>query len=317
MESVTLTLDCLQKTYPNGQRAVQNVSLEVAPGHIFGLIGPNGAGKSTLLKLASGLLNPDSGNVLCGKHNVSGRPREAARFVGLMPDPLGVYTDVTSRQYLEFFARLLEIPLAQISSRIAEVVEQLELGRWLDAEVETLSAGWQRRLALGRVLLLDAPILLLDEPAAGLDISARQELLMIIRSLGDRGHTLIVSSHILPELEDLADTFGVLNDGAWVEIQSGKQFFTREEIHRGFGQTHYVLSTVRASDAATVLKEQGFLVTDQGEENVTFVAESRERAAAAVTIVVQRGLPIFECVKQRVELNVLVQKLLGGVDHAA
>ena len=190
MKEVTptaLVLEEIRKTYPGGIEALRGVSLEVRPGEVFGLVGPNGAGKSTLLKIASGLLFPESGRVVCGETDITRRPKQAAAWIGLMPDPLGVYTDISAREYLEFFARLQQVPAGRIEEAVNHAVDLLGLQPWLNDEVETLSAGWQRRLALGRVLLSGTPVLLLDEPAAGLDVSARSELLGLVRTLAKAG----------------------------------------------------------------------------------------------------------------------------------
>ena len=225
----------LRKRYPNGVEAIRDLSLELRRGEVLGLAGPNGAGKSTLLKLLAGLLRPAAGRVEVLGRDVTGAPASAARLVTLMPDPLGVYTDVSSREYLAFFAQVFGWRGAEERRRVDATAEALGLGPWMDAEVETLSAGWQRRLALGRALLADAPVMLLDEPAAGLDVGARADLLALVRRLAGEGRTMIVSSHILPELEDLADRFAVMVDGRWAEVAPGREFFSRADLRAGFG----------------------------------------------------------------------------------
>lgn len=230
---IVLSARGLRKRYPNGVEAVRDLSFDLHHGEVLGLAGPNGAGKSTLLKLLAGLLRPAAGTVAACGEDVTGDPARAARRVALMPDPLGVYTDVSSREYLEFFGRVFGLRGGDLRRRVGETADTLGLGPWMDAEVETLSAGWQRRLALGRALLSDAPVLLLDEPAAGLDVGARADLLALVRKLAGEGRTMIVSSHILPELEDLADRYAVMVDGRWAEVARGVTFFTREELHHG------------------------------------------------------------------------------------
>ena len=231
----------LSKRYPNGTVAVRDLSLELHRGEVLGLAG---------LKLIAGLLRPASGTIEAIGRDVTGAPDRAARFIALMPDPLGVYTDVSSREYLHFFAGVYGHRGAAARRIVDDTAARLGLGPWMDSEVETLSAGWQRRLALGRALIADAPIMLLDEPAAGLDVGARAELLTIVRTLAKEGRTMIVSSHILPELEDLADRFAVMIDGRWAEVSPGKSFFTREDLRHGFSSAPEAISV--RGDAATL-----------------------------------------------------------------
>ena len=300
----------LCKTYPNGVKAVQNLSFTVNPGEVFGLVGPNGAGKTTLLKLLSGLLSPESGTVCFGDRDVTGAPRKAAHVVGLMPDPLGVYTDIAARDYLEFFARLLELPAPDRSRRIDKVVELLELGPWMDAEVETLSAGWQRRLALGRILLADLPVLLLDEPAAGLDVAARSELLSIVRRLASDQRTVVVSSHILPELQELADVFGVVNNGAWVEVKQNSPFFTRAELAGGLGGSTWL---VRGRDARAACAVVQVPWTAEMGDTFTFTASDEQAAAAMLRTIMQGGIDVYEFRREGTDLtDVVLQCLKEG-----
>lgn len=312
MEPVTLSLKHLHKTYPNGVKAVSDVFLTVEPGTIFGLIGPNGAGKSTLLLLASGLLTPDSGQVFCNQNDVTAHPQNAASFVGLMPDPLGVYTDLSAIEYLDFFSRVLEIPEKEAKSRINEVVGLLEFEPWLDAEVETLSAGWQRRLALGRVLLSQAPVLLLDEPAAGLDISARHDLLDIIRKLAQKNHTIVISSHILPELEELADYFGVLKQGTWVEIRPQKIFFSRNEFNDSREKTRWRLECSDPVQARATIDTLDAEVVEMISNGLVFSASDEHEAATVLQHVVHDGIEVYSFSREQLELNSVVRKLLEG-----
>jgi len=309
IKPTSLILSDIRKTYPAGIEALRGVSLEVHPGEVFGLVGPNGAGKTTLLKVASGLLFPEAGTVTCDAIDITRRPKQAATFIGLMPDPLGVYTDVSAREYLEFFARLHEVPADRIDFVINYAVDLLGLKPWLDDEVETLSAGWQRRLALGRVLLSDTPILLLDEPAAGLDVSARSELLGLVRTLAASGRTLVVSSHILPELQQLADRFAIINRGRWVTMASGQPFFTRDELQRGFSAAHWRLRCNRPADAFQALARRGLNATLEGD-SLIFTAPDETAAADMLKTVIESGVAVYEFHRQQVELTELVLQVL-------
>lgn len=305
----TLVLSDIRKTYPNGIEALRGVSLKVRPGEVFGLVGPNGAGKTTLLKVASGLLFPETGTVVCDGRDITRHPKQAAAFIGLMPDPLGVYTDVSAWEYLEFFARLQAIPLNQIKGRIDAAVDLMGLRPWLADEVETLSAGWQRRLALGRVLLADTPVLLLDEPAAGLDVSARSELLGLVRRLAESGRTLIVSSHILPELEQLADRFAIINQGRWVNAAPDQPFFTRAELQRGFSTARWRLRCNRPADAVQTLSRLG-LDAHSEADILTFASADEAVAARALRAVIDSNVDVYEFQRQQVELTELVLQVL-------
>lgn len=245
--------------FPKGPLALDRVSLAVNPGEIFGLVGPNGAGKSTLLRIAAGLLAPTSGTVAVAGRPLASIPRPAT-LVGLMPDPIGVYTDLSVREYLHFFSRLCLAP----ASRLEHVVDFLALAPFLDREVEALSAGWQRRLALARVLLTDAPLLLLDEPAAGLDVSARADLLQCIRALATDGRAVVVSSHILPELQQIATRFGVLVSGRWRSPVPGQNTFTPADLDSGA----YLLRfpTPADADRARALLPSGLLLAPPSHE---------------------------------------------------
>ena len=306
-----LTVEGLGKRYPNGVQAVHSISLEVRRGEVFGLVGPNGAGKSTLLKLIAGLLRPERGSVRIDGRDVTGLPTEAARWIGLMPDPLGVYTDISCREYLQFFAKVHGLKGSQWVSQLDVAVNVLGLGPWMEAEVESLSAGWQRRLALGRMLLLDAPLLLLDEPAAGLDVRARAELLEIVRGLSKLGRTVVISSHILPELEELADRFGIMDQGRWVEIEKGRTFFDRAELKQGLGGCRWRISCANPSRAQQVLMTVVTTATLK-EEGVEFEARTEEEASACLRAVVHAGLSVVDFRRLDTGLADVVLRVLEG-----
>ena len=303
-----LSIEGLGKRYPNGVEAVRSISLEVRRGEVFGLVGPNGAGKSTLLKLIAGLLRPERGSVRIDGHDVTGLPTEAARWIGLMPDPLGVYTDISCREYLQFFAKVHGLEGAKRTAQLDIAVNVLGLGPWMEAEVESLSAGWQRRLALGRMLLLDAPLLLLDEPAAGLDVRARAELLEIVRGLSQMGRTVIISSHILPELEELADRFGIMDQGRWVEVVSGRTFFDRAELKQGLGGYRWQILCSNPARAQQVLAASSI----QKEAGVEFEARTDEEASACLRAVVQAGISVADFRRLDTGLADVVLRVLEG-----
>jgi len=306
-----LRLEGLHKRYPNGVEAVRAISLEVRPGEVFGLVGPNGAGKSTLLKLIAGLLRPEKGSIHVDGNEVTGQPTRAAQWIGLMPDPLGVYTDISCREYLKFFGMVHGLTGEKFAAQLKTAVDLLGLEPWMDAEVESLSAGWQRRLALGRMLLLDTPLLLLDEPAAGLDVRARAELLEIVRGLSSLGRTVVISSHILPELEELADRFGIMDQGRWVEVAPGRTFFDRCELKEGLGGYRWRIRCPDAARAREALAAAGVSPV-QMEGGVEFAAENEGAAADCLRAVVQAGVPVEDFRRLDTGLADVVLKVLEG-----
>jgi ABC-2 type transport system ATP-binding protein len=307
----TLSVRDLTLRYPNGAVAVSNLSLDVAPGEVFGLVGPNGAGKSSLLRAAAGLMRPITGSVWCGEEEVTDRPRATALYLTLMPDPLGVYNDVTAGEYLEFFARAFNLSLEQSQARRASAIERLGLTPWLEHEVETLSAGWQRRLALSRVLLANTPIVLLDEPAAGLDVSARGDLLKIVRSFATEGRAVVITSHILPELEELADRFGIMQRGRWVPVVPDCIFFNRHNLTTGFKKNTWLLECSNAVGALGILgANRAQLASDENRLRVT--AQDREEAAQFVAQLVSEGILIYYFEAEIMTLTELTRDALEG-----
>jgi ABC-2 type transport system ATP-binding protein len=272
--------------------AVHNLSLTLVPGEVFGLVGPNGAGKSSLLNCAAGLIAPHSGTIIAAGENVSGHPQRAARHVVLMPDPLGVYLDVTALEYMRFFAQAYGLSRDVARTRIAHAVDRLGLAPWLDLEVEALSSGWQRRLALTRVLIADAPIVLLDEPAAGLDVSGRRELLRLVRGFAAEGRAVLVTSHILPELEELADRFGIIRRGQWIPMREGQFFFTRAELRAGFTQSFWRLECSDPATACAALGGERAQLEPDGER-IRLMVPGRDEAAALVEQLVRAGHKIY------------------------
>ncbi len=193
--------------------AVKDISFQLYPGDVFGFIGPNGAGKTTTIKMLATLLEPTSGTATLNGIDVVKYPEEVRPLLGYMPDFFGLYEGITVREYLEFFAAAYRIPKDQRSAIIDNVLELTDLTVKKDAYVETLSRGMQQRLCLAKSLVHDPILLLLDEPASGLDPRARIEIKELIRELGAMGKIVLVSSHILPELADFCNKIGIIEKG--------------------------------------------------------------------------------------------------------
>jgi ABC-2 type transport system ATP-binding protein len=202
----------LVKRY-DGTLAIAGVDLAVAAGEIFGLVGPNGAGKSTTLKILATLLMPSAGHAEIAGWSVTRNPDQVRRVLGFMPDSFGVYDDMKVWEYLDFFARCYGIGPAGRRRMIGDLLELVDLADKREAYVQTLSRGMQQRLCLAHALVHDPHVLLLDEPASGLDPRARVELRELLRELRSLGKTILISSHILPELEELCTSVAIIDRG--------------------------------------------------------------------------------------------------------
>src|SRR5436190_7147329 len=193
--------------------AVAGISFDLQPGDVFGFIGSNGAGKTTTIRMLSTLLEPTSGTALLNGVDIMRNPMLIRRMIGYMPDFFGLYDDVKVWEYLDFFATIYAVPKKHRAEVIDNVLELTDLMVKREAMVQSLSRGMQQRLCLARCLVHDPAMLLLDEPASGLDPRARAELKELISELGRMGKIVIVSSHILPELADFCNTVGIIEKG--------------------------------------------------------------------------------------------------------
>lgn len=193
--------------------AVNHLNLELDQGDVFGFIGPNGSGKTTTMRMIATLLNPDYGEAyVCGK-SIYTDPEEIRRLVGFMPDFFGVYDDMKVIEYLEFFAAAYRINGPGRRAICEEKLELVDMTYKRDAMVNQLSRGQTQRIGLARVLLHEPQVLLLDEPASGLDPRVRIEIRNLLKRLGELNKTIIVSSHILPELADVCNKVGIIEKG--------------------------------------------------------------------------------------------------------
>ncbi|MEN6459610.1 MAG: ABC transporter ATP-binding protein [Thermoguttaceae bacterium] len=193
--------------------AINNLNLDLAEGDLFGFIGPNGSGKTTTMRILATLLQPTWGEAsVCG-YSIYTQPKEIRRVIGYMPDFFGVYDDMKVIEYLEFFAAAYRIKGPARRKVCDDVLALVDLGYKRDAFVTSLSRGMTQRLGLARVLLHDPKVLLLDEPASGLDPRARIEIRGLLKELRKLGKTIMVSSHILPELADICNKVGIIEKG--------------------------------------------------------------------------------------------------------
>jgi ABC-2 type transport system ATP-binding protein len=221
----------VSKTFAR-RKAVDSVTVKIESGEIFGLVGPNGAGKTTTMRMLVTLLQPDQGQILVGGYSVSKSPREVRRLIGFMPDSFGVYDDMTVREYLEFFAACYHVPIPQRAPLIHDLLELVDLPHRQNDMVDTLSTGLKQRLGLARVLIHDPSILILDEPASGLDPRARVEIRELLLEVARLGKTIIFSSHILADVAELCTRVGIMEDGKLAVVGTLGQLSQKLVPHR-------------------------------------------------------------------------------------
>ena len=245
-----IKVEHVQKRYRNVD-ALRDLNMEIPYGSIYGLIGPNGAGKTTLLRILGALIPPTKGEVWFDDEEVSKAPSLIQRKVGYMPDFFGVYPDLTSVEYLQFYAGIHGVPRAKRTRVVNDLLELVDLTTKREALVETLSRGMKQRLCLARALVHDPEVLLLDEPASGLDPRARVELRELLRTLQGMGKTIVISSHILLEMAEMCSEVAIIQGGNLVV--SGSMDAVSQRLGKGRQLEIRVLD--RIEDAVQMLKE--------------------------------------------------------------
>ncbi len=266
--------------------AVRSVSLEARAGEVTGLVGPNGSGKTTLLLMLATLLVPDRGEIRIGGLDPVRESTAVRSMLGWMPDTLGVWPNLTVRRSLELTARLYDMPRAAAAERATELLSLVDLDELADRPARVLSRGQKQRLSLARALVHDPRVLLLDEPASGLDPGARIALRVLLRRLAAEGRTVLVSSHVLAELDELADRAVFLEAGATVSAErlAAARSSQRGWRIRALDAAGLFRALVEAGvDAATIQTEpQGLVVPLAGEQ----------RAVELLAALVGAGIPV-------------------------
>jgi ABC-2 type transport system ATP-binding protein len=212
--------------------AVDDLSFSIGKGEIFGFIGPNGAGKSTTIRFLATLLRPTAGEGRVAGFSVTAEPMAVRRVIGFMPDDFGVYDGMKVWEFLDFFAVAYEIPRSYRKKIIGEVLELLDLSHKKDDYVNGLSKGMKQRLCLAKTLVHDPPVLILDEPASGLDPRARLEMKALLNELKQMGKTIMISSHILSELADFCTSIGIIERGKILAAGSIQDIQQQIRSHR-------------------------------------------------------------------------------------
>lgn len=291
--------------------ALNNLHLDIEEGECFGYIGPNGAGKTTTIRILATLLQPTWGEArVCG-HVVGYESRKIRPLIGYVPDFFGAYEDMCVQEYLEFFGAAYDLTGKKRDQIVGDVLELTDLSYKRDALVDGLSRGMKQRLSIARVLLHDPRVLMLDEPASGLDPRARIEIRELLKELHRMGKTILISSHILPELADLCTSIGILEQGELIFQGS-----VREAVRRA--QTGTVVHVVtpddqqRALEILTALPRVEHALTRDGEIVLTLNSDTTDFSFIAEALLANR-LRIHEIKQEEVNLETAFMRLTKGI----
>jgi len=295
-----------------GVTAVCDLDLKVCPGQVYGLVGPNGAGKTSTLKALAGIIEPTYGEIILGGYDLELYPQNALRSLGFMPDFPAVYENLKVWEYLYVFATAYLIPKTERITRCRNWVERVNLQAKWDAYINTLSRGMRQRLVLAKTLLHNPTIVLLDEPASGLDPISRLEMRNILKGIAVEGKSIIISSHILTELSELCNAIGVMEKGRLVV--SG----TIEEIRRTIGiKGEFVMTFADLSEEQkntllaylnqhTLVSNISFSSTGQLHFNLS---GNKNDAAALIRDLVYRNIPIAQFVMKEANMEDIFFKI--------
>ena len=298
----------LRKEYGN-VIAVRDLTLTVNPGDIFGLIGPNGAGKSTTINMIASLLEPTEGSIFVDGLDVDkDRPR-VREIVGYMPDFFGMYDDLTAREYLAFFAAAYSIAEPVRNSRIADVLELVELQDKRDELVGKLSRGMRQRLCLGKTLVQEPKVLLLDEPASGMDPKGRVEMRSLLKELQRQRKTILISSHILTELSDVCNTIGIMERGRVIETGTVDEI--RAKIRRLMRLSVEVVEGVPRAEEVLQSDDRVEDVVVRGNKLSVAVKGDAGYAATILENLISNGVRVSSFAREEANVEEIYMQICG------
>ncbi len=316
MTTDLIVIDNLSKSF-DGRNAVDGISFSIAAGAIFGFIGPNGAGKTTTIRILTTLLQPTGGAVTVDGRNVLIDKEAVRRQLGYVPDFFGTYNDMTTWEYLDFFAGCYHIPPANRPALITDLLTLVDLTHRRDDYVNSLSRGMKQRLGLARALIHDPQILVLDEPAAGLDPRARVEFRALLQELQTMGKTILFSSHILADVDELCTDVGIIEAGKMVAV--GNLQALRAELRAT--RTIYLTLLGNQLNAALAALSYAPQVTDvthsqnaEGDWDLQFAFSGDKVAVSAlIARLVAAGVPLLSFREEAQSLEEMFMQLTEGI----
>ena len=286
-----LEVQNLVKNYGDFQ-AVKGVSFNIEEGEIFSLLGPNGAGKTTTISMLSTLYTPTSGDAVIGRHSVTKDPMGVRNIIGVVPQDLALYEDLTARENLIFWGQMYNLSGKSLNIRVDEVLEQIGLTDKAKNRVKTFSGGMKRRVNIGVGLLHKPRLLFMDEPTVGIDPQSRRAILDTVKDLNKQGMTLLYTTHYMEEAEELSNRVGIIDHGEMIALG------TQKELTQQVGQAETLILHIGENDDAEALAKslkgiQGVQQAEAVDQKVSIVcAEAEDVLAAVVTKANERGIKI-------------------------
>ena len=309
-----LVLDGLTRYY-GSFLALDHLSMTIHDGELHGFVGPNGAGKTTTMRILATLLKPSEGTATLDGVDVTGRPREIRRLMGYMPDFFGVYDRLKTWEYLDFYARCYGFGPKERKHMTESLLELVNLTDKRDSYVDVLSRGMKQRLCLARALIHDPRLLILDEPASGMDPRARAEMKGILRTLKDMGKTVLISSHILPELSEMCDSLTIIDHGRLVFSGSVEELGRHMSGNAPIRVRLAAGAEADAIEAAVTLIRQYPGVTGVGREEgnvLTVDFDGGEDATAGLLKQLAAGAPLVDFHRPPLNLEKVFMEVTQG-----
>ncbi|PDO10783.1 MAG: ABC transporter [Candidatus Reconcilbacillus cellulovorans] len=304
----------LTKTY-GALKALDGLTMTVREKTVYGFVGPNGAGKTTAMAIVATLIRPTSGTARVGGYDVTEHPDRVRRLIGYMPDFFGVYDRFKAAEYLDFYGACYGIPRVDRLKKIPRLLELVDLADKADAYVDSLSRGMKQRLCLARCLMHDPEVLVLDEPASGLDPRARIEMREILKELKKMGKTILISSHVLPELAEMADDIGVIENGRLLAQGNVREIQERMRA----GRLLHIRLLDRAGEAVEFLRGRPYVAAVESPDDAGATAvrvrfggdDAMQREL--LRVLVESGFPVVAFHEEEADLeDVFLEITKGG-----
>jgi ABC-2 type transport system ATP-binding protein len=308
VSELAIEVDRLTKRFgiTRGTEVVSNLTFNVPRGHIYGFIGPNGAGKTTTMRILATVLQPTCGKIRILSHDLKDTALIRGR-IGYLPEMTALYDRLTVREYLEVFAYAYGIPSSKRKTVVDDAIELLDLGQAFGKIINSLSKGMKQRVALARCLIHDPALLLLDEPASGLDPHGRMEMRELLRELRSMGKTIFVSSHVLAELEDICDSLGI--------IERGKLLFsgTIQELKDSLQiKPHFVVRANPPEATASAMGIPGVSMVSRNEQETVFSLDAGVSQSDVAAAIISNGGTLIELVEKKVSLESMFVEFTKG-----